>query len=320
MTPRAVFQRYEQIRRRLPSSHRIPACPSKPPEHVPDLDALSGHFDVFVFDAFGVLNVGEQAIHGAVQRFEALQSMGKRLYILTNSASYEKDSLIAKFRRLGFNVDAENIISSREVMIHNLSTSGIFSDSAIESLGVINVCNLADFPANLRYESISGKGDYRQTVAENERFQQADGYIFLSAAHWNADAQAELLVHLKRNPKPVYVGNPDLVAPREGCFSLEPGYYAHELLDQTECPVEFFGKPFQNTFSYAIAKIKEKNALQSLDRILMLGDTLHTDILGALASGIKTALVTDHGSYAGQDVSTYISESEIVPDYILPSI
>ncbi|MDO3720926.1 HAD-IIA family hydrolase [Marinobacter sp. chi1] len=319
MTPQAIFDRYEEIRWRLPLSGLLSSPLPKLPEHVNDLGEISARFDAFLFDAFGVLNVGEQAIEGAASRFRSLQAMGKDLYILTNSASYEKDSLVAKFRRLGFEVEAGNIISSREVMIHSLVAADIFSGSDINSWGVINVCNLADFPKNLQYESISGEGD-AEAVSSNEPFLQADGYIFLSAAQWSDAAQAELLAHLKQNPKPVYVGNPDLVAPREGRFSLEPGYYAHELLDQTQCPVEFFGKPFGNTFSYAIERIRKNNALLPLDRILMLGDTLHTDILGGQASGIKTALVTDHGSYAGQDVDTYISKSEIVPDYILPSI
>jgi ribonucleotide monophosphatase NagD (HAD superfamily) len=52
----------------------------------------------------------------------------------------------------------------------------------------------------------------------------------------------------------------------------------------------------------------------------MLGDTLHTDILGAAAAGMSTALVTGHGVLAGMDVDACIAESGIRPDYILPEI
>ena len=55
-------------------------------------------------------------------------------------------------------------------------------------------------------------------------------------------------------------------------------------------------------------------------RICMIGDTLHTDILGAAAAGWKTALATAHGLLKGTDPTLPIARSGIVPDHILPSI
>ena len=51
----------------------------------------------------------------------------------------------------------------------------------------------------------------------------------------------------------------------------------------------------------------------------MVGDSLHTDILGAQAAGVASALVTDFGFLAGQDVGDAIAQTGIVPDVILPS-
>jgi len=51
----------------------------------------------------------------------------------------------------------------------------------------------------------------------------------------------------------------------------------------------------------------------------MVGDTLHTDILGGAAFGIKTALVTGHDLFANQDITPYIKKSGIVPNYIMTS-
>jgi ribonucleotide monophosphatase NagD (HAD superfamily) len=51
----------------------------------------------------------------------------------------------------------------------------------------------------------------------------------------------------------------------------------------------------------------------------MVGDTLHTDILGGAAYGVKTALVTGHGLFANHNVTPYIAKSGIVPDYIMVS-
>ena len=53
-------------------------------------------------------------------------------------------------------------------------------------------------------------------------------------------------------------------------------------------------------------------------RIIMVGDTLHTDILGGAAAGLATALVTDHGALKDLDVEAAIARSQIVPGYVLP--
>jgi len=50
----------------------------------------------------------------------------------------------------------------------------------------------------------------------------------------------------------------------------------------------------------------------------MVGDTLHTDILGAAAAGVKSALITDYGSLKGMDVAQAIRDCAITPDYIMP--
>ena len=49
----------------------------------------------------------------------------------------------------------------------------------------------------------------------------------------------------------------------------------------------------------------------------MVGDSLHTDILGGQAAKLKTALVAGYGFFAGHDVDTPIEVSGIQPDYIL---
>ncbi|MEL7164091.1 MAG: hypothetical protein AAGL96_01360 [Pseudomonadota bacterium] len=44
------------------------------------------HLDFFLRDTFGVLNVGNTAIRGAVERVVCLQATRKRVLVLTNGA------------------------------------------------------------------------------------------------------------------------------------------------------------------------------------------------------------------------------------------
>ena len=51
----------------------------------------------------------------------------------------------------------------------------------------------------------------------------------------------------------------------------------------------------------------------------MVGDSLHTDILGAQSAGVSSALVAQHGFFAGQDIEQAINFTGIVPDFVVNS-
>jgi glycerol 3-phosphatase-2 len=108
-----------------------------------------------------------------------------------------------------------------------------------------------------------------------------------------------------------------LVAPREYGLSLEPGFFAHDLLD-SGADVRFFGKPYANAFDAALPPPIPQSDQRS--RVAMVGDTLHTDILGGAAAGLRTVLVSDHGVLKGMDVGRLMQQSGIRPDWIVRSI
>ena len=120
---------------------------------------------------------------------------------------------------------------------------------------------------------------------------------------------------LRQRPRPLVIANPDLVAPREGGLTLEPGLFGHDLLDQVPVETHWFGKPFPEAFTEGIARTG-----LAPDRLAMVGDTLHTDVLGGAAAGCRSVLVTDHGLFAGLDAQPFIQASGIIPDFILPRI
>jgi HAD superfamily hydrolase (TIGR01450 family) len=227
--------------------------------------------------------------------------MGKRVLVLTNSASQTPEVARAKYRRLGFDFAPEDVVSSREALKHALvgRPEPIWACMAqptagVEELGVRAVL-LADDP---------------------QPYEEADGFILLGSAGWTSVRQDMLEAALRRRPRPALVGNPDIVAPREAGLTPEPGHYAHLLADRLELAPVFCGKPYRNIFDLALARIGGVPR----ERILMVGDSLHTDVLGGAAAGIRTALVTSFGLFRTSDVDALIARSGIVPDHLLERV
>ena len=105
-----AFARYEAVRGRLVHADFPPSS-----EPVADVAAVADRFDAFVLDAFGVLNVGETAVPGAVARIAQLRAAGKRLVVLTNGATQSRAEALAKYRKLGFDFTAEEVVASRDL-------------------------------------------------------------------------------------------------------------------------------------------------------------------------------------------------------------
>ena len=291
-TTEAAFQRYEAVRARLPSASFTAFS------HIAEnLSDVADRYDAFVLDAFGVLNVGDTPIPGAVARLAALRSMGKKLVVLTNAASYTRADALQKYAKLGFDFTADEVVSSRDVAVSRLGNLGTGKTWAAISSGDDG---FSDIPAKV-------------VDLIDQNAWDADGFLFLSSARWSPALQTRLHDALKANPRPLIVANPDIVAPREDGLTQEPGFFAHDLIDGLGIQTQWFGKPFPDAYTEAKARLAGIRA----HRIAMVGDTLHTDVLGGAAAGMGTILITDHGMFRGHDVAPYITASGIRPDVII---
>jgi glycerol-1-phosphatase len=247
-----------------------------------------------------VLNVGETPIPGAVARMAELRRRGKRLCVLTNAASYTRAGVLAKYHRLGFDFTADEVVSSRDVAVARLDRIAPGASwAAISALGD----SYADIPANLT-----------DAIDQPTAFDGADAILFLSSARWSKPLQAVLEQALRRRPRAVVIANPDIVAPREDGLTLEPGHFGHRLAAIPGVTLHWFGKPFPDAFTDSIARTG-----LAPHRLAMVGDTLHTDVLGGAAAGCGSVLITDHGLFAGRDVAPFVAASGIVPDVIVPT-
>jgi HAD superfamily hydrolase (TIGR01450 family) len=289
----AAFARYLEVQPRLPAP-----APLRRLREAETLREVAQDYDLVLLDAYGVLNVGEAPVPGAVECIARLRAAGTRVMVVSNSAGYPKPVMMARYARLGFDFAPQEVVSSREALL----------------------AHLASLPAR-RWGLMIGEAhphdEFGTAVALGDdpaAYARVDGFLLIGADGWT-DARQDLLEDaLRAWPRPVLVGNPDLVAPREGGLSREPGHWAHRLADRTGIAPAFFGKPFPRIFELALARI---GAPVASERVLMVGDTLHTDVLGGQQAKFATALMTGFGALSALDWRDAIRRSGITPDLVV---
>ncbi|AFL69104.1 HAD-IIA family hydrolase [Sulfurospirillum barnesii] len=289
-----AFEAYERMRHRF-----LQADFQKTSLNVERLETLFEEADGFFLDAFGVLNVGNGAIEGAKMFIAALREAKKPFFILSNSASLPKSELMLFFKQIGFIFEPSEIITSREVLWH------YFKPESQTSWGVI-----APHLHTLEHS-------FLHTFHTQEAFWESDGFLFLGSASWSESFQKRWIDSLHVKPKPIWIANPDISAPRgQGVYSKEPGFYTLLSEEALFTHMHFIGKPFSEIFEYALSRAKREWGIDK-ERIVMVGDTLHTDILGGCAAGVQTLLVEGYGFFAEQKVDMFIENSGIVPHFRL---
>lgn len=293
LTRASAIERYTQLAHRMPD----PVNPDST-RYVAHLAELADEFDAFVLDGFGVLNVGETTVPGAVERVNQLQQTGKQVLVLTNGATLPVEQTVEKYRKWGMTFELADVISSRNALEKALAAQNeniLWGVAATENAQIDKLAPrtilLADNPDN---------------------YARADGFIFLSSIDWSDQRQQLLHDALSAKTRPLLVGNPDLVAPREDAMSMEPGLYAHALADAGICNPAFYGKPFSDVFDLVAARIDHI----APHRIAMVGDTLHTDILGGSSYGWRTVLIKNHGLMKEADDELTIAHTGIRPHFI----
>ena len=290
----ATLQIYQALRPVLPPAR--PASHQKTDRLADCLDA----FDAFILDGFGVINVGIEKIEGIDEFFQRAELAGKPVVILTNAASAPSAVVAEKYLRWGLPVTAHHVVSSRDALVAALP-------AADQRAGFLQL--------DRNTQLINGLTS--SANASRDLFDKAEGFVFLGSSGWDDNDQALLEQSLLQRMRPVLVGNPDVSAPHSHQFSAEPGYWmARAMRAVPGLRPRWFGKPHMPAFQLAVDKVNQL-AVASVPnhRIAMVGDSLHTDILGGAAAGLGTILLTNYGLLRAHDAHQLCTEVQIFPDW-----
>ena len=297
LDPEAILRCFEQAR--LPAPVRKGKA-----EPAAGLVALADRYDAFILDGYGVINVGPEPIPGIVDTVHALRAAGRTVMVLTNGAGRPSRHTARRYAGWGLDIAADRVVSSRDALEASLAARprpglwGVVArpDSRLDTLPV------------------------ETTLLEDDEapYRRAAGFIILRSEHWTLARHTLLADALRQTPRPVLVANPDVSAPYPGeRYSAEPGYWALRLEAETGIRCEPYGKPFAPAFELALSRLGRAAARR--ERVAMVGDGLYTDVLGGLAAGLGTVLVTDHGLLKGLDWQAWTARTGIVPDHVVPA-
>ena len=88
-------------------------------------------------------------------------------------------------------------------------------------------------------------------------FDEMNSFLLLGTTMWDPVWQEILITSLQDNPRPLFVANPDIVAPHKNKFSIEPAYFVSHLIANGVHLPFWLGKPFSTIFELAINRVTE---------------------------------------------------------------
>ena len=240
------------------------------------LSAVADRYDGFILDLWGVLHDGVRPYPDAVNTLQQLKRQGKRAIILSNGPR-RAASLVRRTGEIGITPDLyEALHSSGEETWRLLRER---RDPAIAALGnrvfplmperdrdLLDGLDLAtaESPAAADFLLATGLANAAETVADYE--------LALAAG--------------AANGRPLLCANPDLEVVRGGVREYCAGALAarYEALGG---PVLYVGKPHPAVYRTCLAQLGSV----ARSRILAVGDSLRTDVAGAVGIGVDSLLV-----------------------------
>ncbi len=276
----------------------------------PSFFEIAKKYKVILLDSYGVLKNHKGLIEGVQQTMEFIRGENKIFRVLTNDASRSPRQQIEKYIEIGL----------PGIELHEMITSGMMAKQFLEQkvthgkIAYLGTDNSADYILQSGLEHIP----IRDVDLKNT--DDISAFVFLDdeGFDWNSDINKTVNL-LRRKNMPVILANSDKFYPvNRYDVAVATGGIAKLVENMLGKKFIHFGKPDSQMFMYAYERIVENGPIDKKD-ILMVGDTLQTDILGGNKFGVQTMLVLS-GNTREENVDLQIRSSGIIPDYICRSI
>ena len=243
----------------------------------------------YLMDMDGVLVRGKTAIPGAQEFIDALNTHSIHYLVLTNNPMYTPRDLAHRLQTAGLQVPSDRIFTSA------IATARFLQRQRPNGKAfVIGESGLTDAIHSTGYVMTETQPDY----------------VVLGETHGYNVAQITKAIRLIHDGARFVATNPDPSGPTEDGLVPACGAMAALIKEATGVAPFFVGKP--NPYM-------TRSALNFLgahsEETIMIGDRMDTDIVGAVSSGLDTALVL-----TGVTKREEISRFPYQPTYVLEAI
>lgn len=272
---------------------------------------VAADFPVIFFDSYGVLRNHRGPIPGAMELVRKLKDDGRHIRILTNNAARSPQAAAVRLAKYGLEcIAADEIITSGATTRHFLEQK-------------VKKGKVAYLGTRASAEYIIGAGLEAIAVAQVKLdcLEEIGAVAFLDDEGYDMNVDLNKLINILRHCQvPVVVANTDLLYPTTANdVALATGSIARLAEYVLGRKFVKFGKPASQMFQMGLDSVAAVYPGVNPSDILMVGDTLHTDILGGNGYGMATVLVLS-GNTRADNVETEIAASGIIPDFVCRSI
>lgn len=255
-------------------------------------------------DLDGVVYRGDTACEGAIEGLQGARDAGVRLLFMTNNASRPPEEVAAHISRLGLATSPEEVLNASQVAADVLRSRVDGGELALEDGLVLAVggrgVGLALDDVGLpwvspeRTREAATSGEPLRIVAVVQGYGPGLGVLDLTEAAYAVAGGATWVAT-----------NDDATLPTERGLAVGNGSLVAAVANATGSRPEVVGKPHAPAYRIAVDRLG-----LPLEDCLMLGDRLDTDIAGAAALGLRSALVLT-GVSGREDV-------EALPEHLRP--
>lgn len=239
-----------------------------------------------IFDVDGVLKFRGQVYPGAIQTVKELREKDLVMRFLTNSTLNSRASLANKLNKSGFQTSIEEII-----------TASYATAVYLKSLSPRSCWVMVDQAGLEEFE------EFAQDMHNPEYIVVGDNRSQFDFDHLN-----QALRLLMKGAKLIGMQG-ELLDNSMGDLELNVGSWVGLLERASGVPAVYIGKPNPFTFELALQTMQ-----LSKHQVLMVGDRVETDILGARDFGLRSVLVRTGEFDPGH------LDGSVKPDFTIDSI
>lgn len=280
--------------------------------------SLIDRYDTFVVDLWGTLHNGIVVYPGAIDGLMRLKAAGKRIALLSNVPRRVRPA-VELLESFGIRPEVYDVIMTSGESVHR---------------------SLRDRP-NDWYKKLTGACWHLGNPRDRRIFEglgldlreepDGAGFCVATGVKMNEERLEDYQKDLDRGLElglPMVCANPDIMVPVGDMLAICAGAFA-EYYEAQGGDVSWHGKPHAPIYKELFAELEAAGGgTTDPARTLAIGDGLHTDITGAAAAGISSALLVGgvhrpelkinwRGKPNKNALTALIDNADAKPDHVL---